>query len=180
MTIVALLNDLTPAGVRLTLVDDHIEADAPEGALTPALLADLRIHKPDLLEILIRPAGPCPRCGSAVLVELTTGPTVCPGCCTVALEAVTEKLVWNSELAGVEPYAEALGAARAERTTPRARPAPTPADDAPRCDRCGATAFRDVPIHAGESVRRDCLACRRFLSFPTWYGENTDPEDAPR
>jgi hypothetical protein len=101
MTISALLTDLTRAGVRLARVDDRIEADAPAGALTA-----------DLLEILIRPTGPCPRCGSAVLVELTTGPTVCPGCCAVALEAVTEKLVWNSELAGVEPYAEALGAAR--------------------------------------------------------------------
>ena len=37
--------------------------------------------------------------------------------------------------------------------------------------RCGSTRFRDVPIHGGRSVRRDCAACGRFLGFPVWYGE---------
>ena len=38
--------------------------------------------------------------------------------------------------------------------------------------RCGLTTWRDVPIHGGQSVRRDCERCRRFLDFPVWYGKN--------
>jgi hypothetical protein len=41
----------------------------------------------------------------------------------------------------------------------------------PTC-RCGSTTWRDVPIHGGESVRRDCGRCGRFLDFPVWYGTN--------
>lgn len=49
-----------------------------------------------------------------------------------------------------------------------------PADPAaPSCDRCGSTGFRDVPIHAGESIRRDCARCGRLIGFPVWYGEPT-------
>ncbi|MBN2024923.1 MAG: hypothetical protein JW809_19255 [Pirellulales bacterium] len=36
--------------------------------------------------------------------------------------------------------------------------------------RCGSTTWRDVPIHNGQSVRRDCARCGRFLDFPRWYG----------
>lgn len=39
--------------------------------------------------------------------------------------------------------------------------------------RCGSTAWRDVPIHGGQSVRRDCGRCRRFIDFPFWYGKAT-------
>jgi hypothetical protein len=36
--------------------------------------------------------------------------------------------------------------------------------------RCGSTTWRDVPIHDGQSFRRDCGRCGRFLDFPVWYG----------
>ena len=39
--------------------------------------------------------------------------------------------------------------------------------------RCGATAWRDVPIHGGQSIRRDCGGCGRFIDFPIWYGNDT-------
>jgi hypothetical protein len=39
--------------------------------------------------------------------------------------------------------------------------------------RCGATTWRDVPIHDGQSVRRDCGGCGRFLDFSVWYGNGT-------
>lgn len=42
---------------------------------------------------------------------------------------------------------------------------------APVC-RCGSTTWRDVPIHNGQSVRRDCAGCRRFIGFPVWYGKD--------
>src|SRR5262245_16793296 len=37
--------------------------------------------------------------------------------------------------------------------------------------RCGSSEHRDFRIHSGQSVRRDCAACKRFLSFPVWYGK---------
>lgn len=64
------------------------------------------------------------------------------------------------------------------------RPPPEPASTQPepRCEalgtprkavcRCGSTKWRDVLIHGGESVRRDCGRCGRFLDFPVWYGNN--------
>ena len=36
--------------------------------------------------------------------------------------------------------------------------------------RCGSTTWRDVSIHDGQSVRRDC---GRFIEFPIWYGKGT-------
>lgn len=41
-----------------------------------------------------------------------------------------------------------------------------------RCPRCGPTAFNDFPIHGGQSVRRDCANCKRFILFPVWYGDS--------
>jgi hypothetical protein len=55
---------------------------------------------------------------------------------------------------------------------PPPTPPPPPAGSAaPRCPHCGSAATRDVAIHAGRSVRRDCATCGRFVSFPVWYGE---------
>jgi hypothetical protein len=39
--------------------------------------------------------------------------------------------------------------------------------------RCGSTKWRDVPIHDGQSVRRECGRCERFLSWPLWYGRSS-------
>ena len=38
------------------------------------------------------------------------------------------------------------------------------------CRRCGSGVFIDVPIHDGESTRRDCGECGFILGFPVWYG----------
>jgi hypothetical protein len=35
--------------------------------------------------------------------------------------------------------------------------------------RCGSTTWREVPIHDGQSIRRDCGRCGRFLGWPLWY-----------
>jgi len=48
-----------------------------------------------------------------------------------------------------------------------------PAQPTKRVCRCGSTIWRDVPIHGGQSVRRDCGRCDQFLDFPIWYGETT-------
>ncbi len=35
-------------------------------------------------------------------------------------------------------------------------------------DRCGSTDYRDVDIYNGQSVRRDCAKCLRFMGWPKW------------
>ncbi len=39
--------------------------------------------------------------------------------------------------------------------------------------RCGSTRWNDVVLHHephnGQSTRRDCAKCRRFISFPVWH-----------
>jgi hypothetical protein len=39
--------------------------------------------------------------------------------------------------------------------------------------RCGSTKWRDVPIHGGQTIRRDCARCGRFIDFPIWHGNDT-------
>ncbi len=46
----------------------------------------------------------------------------------------------------------------------------------PSC-RCGASTWRDVQIHNGQSVRRDCAVCGRFIEFALWYGEPTGNQE---
>ncbi len=55
----------------------------------------------------------------------------------------------------------------------QAQPATTTKPSAKPVCRCGSVAWRDVPIHNGRSVRRDCGQCGRFLSFPIWHGKTT-------
>ncbi len=43
--------------------------------------------------------------------------------------------------------------------------------------RCGSRTSQDVPIHGGQSSRRDCSKCGRTIDFPIWYGENTGQID---
>ena len=53
-----------------------------------------------------------------------------------------------------------------------------PASPATAC-RCGSATWRDVAIHDGQSVRRDCDGCGRFLDFPVWYGATREPRPVP-
>jgi hypothetical protein len=60
-------------------------------------------------------------------------------------------------------------------SAPDAEPAPIidPATTTEQICRCGSTTWRDVPIHDGQSIRRDCGRCGRFIKFPIWYGSWT-------
>jgi hypothetical protein len=44
---------------------------------------------------------------------------------------------------------------------------------AARC-KCGSTEYRDTPIHGGQSMRRDCARCFRFVEFAVWYGQSNE------
>jgi hypothetical protein len=39
---------------------------------------------------------------------------------------------------------------------------------------CGSTRYVDTPIHGGQSLRRNCLQCGRFLGFPVWYEQRQE------
>jgi hypothetical protein len=50
-------------------------------------------------------------------------------------------------------------------------------DQAPAwlCPRCGCATWQDVPIHCGQSLRRDCARCGLVARFVTWYGREVPP-----
>ncbi|MBI4491367.1 MAG: hypothetical protein HY690_01050 [Chloroflexi bacterium] len=52
MSATALLERLSTADVRLRVDGEHLRVNAPKGALTPELKAELLAHKPELLRIL--------------------------------------------------------------------------------------------------------------------------------
>jgi hypothetical protein len=49
--------------------------------------------------------------------------------------------------------------------------------DGPKCTRCGSTDRVEVPIHAGQSVRRDCGRCGFPCGHSVWYGKPVPPEE---
>jgi hypothetical protein len=42
---------------------------------------------------------------------------------------------------------------------------------------CGSETWIDVPIHDGQSIRRDCAKCDRFIRHVRWYGKPVGPPD---
>lgn len=75
MTVEALLADLFTRKVRLWPSGDLIEYEAPEGAISDDLLAEVRSHKPELLEAL---RSRCSRC--LELDALGVRVLACPVC----------------------------------------------------------------------------------------------------
>lgn len=135
-----LLLDLGRLGIRL-------EADGkrlryfPRSAVTPDLLARLKAHKPELLELLRTDA---------------TAPPTAPGSTFDNSDALGITTALRPAQRELEPFP--IVANRRDASKPVCR--------------CGSTTSRDVPIHGGESIRRDCGRCGRFLDFPIWYGEH--------
>ena len=75
-------------------------------------------------------------------------------------------VVWSgSDARTSEPAADSRIAGQSARASPR--PA-TVRSGMEACPKCGGHRFVDVPIHDGQSIRRDCAACRRFVRFTVW------------
>ena len=105
----------------------------------------------------------------------------------IRLEADGERLRYHPRSALTPDLLDRLKAHKAELLTlllratafdidsaPDAEPAPAAQENpAPPACRCGSTIWRDVPIHDGQSARRDCGRCGRFINFPIWYGRGT-------
>ena len=53
------------------------------------------------------------------------------------------------------------------------------APDVVRCWHCGSTSVVNVPIHGGQSTRRDCSRCAATQGFPIWYGIAAPIEPLP-
>lgn len=66
--------------------------------------------------------------------------------------------------------AELLVRLQPHRRLETRRPVPT-AQTQPVC-RCGSTTCLEVAIHDGQSTRRDCARCGRFIDFSRWYGSD--------
>lgn len=104
----------------------------------------------------------------------------------IRLEAVGEQLRFYPRSAVTAELAERLRANKAEllvlltegnrkvlsaSSAPSAAPMWSPFGPPDvRCRQCGSTGFTDFPIHAGQSMRRDCSRCGCFINFPVWYG----------
>jgi len=160
-----LLADCEAHSIRLTFADGGgLEIDAPRAALTPDLLARLKTHKTDLLAML-RPA-----------------PEVAPPAATADIPSTWSD--YQDSIAAAIQHAFDNPSSREDigplwMTAPGGWPAPpvatrgAPAKPAKPGCRCGGTTWRDVPIHGGRSVRRDCGRCGRFLEWQQW---NPPPE----
>jgi hypothetical protein len=107
----------------------------------------------------------CPNCGKTAALDITEGEDGTP-----QIRAACRCLDPLAALDGVE--AVPLSEFRRPKASPPQRP-PKPKRPDAVC-RCGSTRWRDVPIHGGRSIRRDCARCGRFLSFPLWYGHKED------
>ncbi|WP_146449869.1 TubC N-terminal docking domain-related protein [Bythopirellula polymerisocia] len=109
----------------------------------------------------------------------------------IRIEAHGDRLRYSPRLAVTPDLAERMKAHKSElleilQSVPEAvlsnrdsgflKPVTQPQQSRSIC-RCSGTTWRDVAIHGGQSVRRDCGRCGRFLSFPVWYGKNTGHKD---
>ena len=116
---------------------------------------------------------PCADCGRMDFWECLAGNWHCMTCTRPAkasrLLARREQLLWRYP----------TEATQVEVSEPLPQPPATlaPAESGIVCDRCGWHEHRDVAIHDGQSVRRDCARCNRFLMFVVWHGE---PGTRPR
>jgi hypothetical protein len=147
-----------------------------EGALPPplgdrvaALLDKLHAHgcQVEALPDGVTFRSGCPTCRMAAALDLSEGEG--------GLPAIRSRCRCLDPLAALEGL-EAVSLV--EFRQPKAAPSPRKAK--PRkpdavCP-CGSTQWRDVPIHGGRSIRRDCARCGRFIAFPLWYGRKEDEQ----
>jgi hypothetical protein len=139
MTAATLLAKLTSRGVVLTQVDGDIQVETPKGRLTAIDIQIIKGHKSELLDLL----------------EV-------PSCWDEYHDAIAHAFANPSTREAIGPL---------WLTDPDGWPGSRPKAAKPIpgiCPRCGSDQFKDVPIHGGKSIRRDCAKCSKFLAFPRW------------
>jgi hypothetical protein len=143
MTPAKLLADLRQRGIELKADGDQLRFN-PKAAVTPELLARLKAAKGGLLALLRDASG----------FDVDSAPNAKP-------DPITEK----------RTHGMPQDLRRRVEATFDTRPIIAPATATEETCCCGSTTWRDVPIHDGESMRRDCARCGRFIDFPVWYGK---------
>jgi hypothetical protein len=140
----------------------------PEAALSPplgdrvaALLDKLHAHG---CQVEALPDGQtfradCPTCGMTASLDITESEDGTPH-----IRAACRCLDPLLALEGLCP----AGALPERPRKPKRHDAVCP---------CGSTTWRDVPIHGGQSIRRDCAVCERSHSFPVWYGHRPNAQE---
>jgi hypothetical protein len=139
MTAATLLANLTSRGVVLTQVDGDIQVETPKGELTAIDIQIIKGHKSELLDLL----------------EV-------PSCWDEYHDAITRAFANPSTREDIGPLWLTDPDGWPGSRPPAAKPAPG------TCDRCGSDQHKDFPIHGGQSIRRDCAKCGRFISWPNW------------
>ena len=151
MSVTELMFDLRERGIQLEAHGDRLRY-SPKAAMTPELAERVKAHKPTLLAIL-------------------------------TADDVLAAVLWQGALDSLEgdpefPPEMLAGCRRASVRWKNERPAgdcanePTEGEidhDAPQCDKCGSTDFRDSLVHEGRSTRRDCAQCGRFIALQKWH-----------
>lgn len=185
-----LLERCRALGIQLEADRDRLAVDAPVGCLTPDVLDWLKRHKSELLVLLQATAAEAhvdlheaEQAWHAAQDRLDSDSLFPPD----VMDAP-----WPADVRWASPEARGgpFGSADDQNLALADRPSgdvverfPLPAKSCnkakPIC-RCGSTTWRDVPIHGGRSVRRDCGRCGRFLDFPVWYGKDTGHRDQYR
>jgi len=153
MSVTELMIDLRERGIQLEAHGDRLRY-SPKAAMTPELAERVKAHKPTLLAILTADDVLAAVLWQAALDLLEGDPEfpseMLAGCRQASIR-------WESE----RPAGDCVIESAEGEIDP----------DAPQCDRCGSTDYRDISIHNGQSVRRDCGRCHRFMGWPRWYGQ---------
>lgn len=150
MDIPTLLHSLTVSGLSLRRGEaDSLQVVGPVEALTHSQREALSEHKPTLLAML----PPPPTCylpnQSKGQAELESD-----------LKSLKEAFSFFDELANEMKF---FAPDRLSEIMLEPEPQEVP------CPRCGNRQTYLAILHKGESLRRDCARCGRFLDFPSWH-----------
>ena len=147
MTAASLLADLTSRGVVLTEVDGAVQVEASKGEITGADLQAIRQHKVEMVELLIARRVMYQQAIAHAFTNPSTREEIGP--------------LWMTAPGGFGPCAPSSPGGLCSPPQPATRPPGV-------CDRCWSDQHKDVPIHSGRSIRRDCAKCGKFIDFVKW------------
>ncbi len=165
-----------PEGLRCGDCDRLAWFDLPGGGWVRADHAEL-----DLIEIGPDSVPVCSGCGRVCDVDRgllsgscdTLGPWACSRCdpeadrrraATDRWAGLAQRMIGLRAASVSRPVGES---AHRDRLPESVGVVDDPVDGG-SCPRCGSVRSHLVPVHGGESLRRDCSGCGRFLGNPVW------------
>ncbi len=165
MDIATLLHSLTLSGLTLRRGDaDALEVVGPVQSLSLEQQQALRENKPTLLAMLTPP----PTC--FILDEYTA-------------EAEREAIQFADTPEALAPLGNAIeffeclaDDMRAHNPEALSQVVLDAELQQQACKRCQSEQTYLAIIHAGESLRRDCASCGRFIDFPSWHNRKETGE----